>query len=117
MAELSIGGSSMLYLFARLGRPRYGPGVDSAPTPTRIDGVDLRETEDDVTLLFSAEGAGVMSIRLRYDGMVDEVGNSAGMVATWAVNSWTLIGRDLSLEYDARSAATLGFPDLHSLFS
>ena len=36
--------------------------------------------------------------------------NSAGTVATWAVNAWTLIDHDLSLELDKQAAAILGAP-------
>jgi hypothetical protein len=31
------------------------------------------------------------------------------------VSAWTLIGRDLCLEYNDRAAAILGFPHVHSL--
>jgi len=50
-----------------------------------------------------------MLIRLRYDGWVDEVVNSVGSIAT-GPGAWTLIDHELSLEFGARAAATLGFP-------
>jgi hypothetical protein len=81
--------------------------VDSAPL--RIDRTDVRQTDDELTLILSTGGLHVMSIRLRYDGWVDEVINSAGVV-TYGPAAWTLVGREISLEFDAPAAATLGFP-------
>ena len=59
-------------------------------------------------LILAAAGVHVVLIRLRYAGWVDEVINSAGTVATWAVNAWTLIDHDLSLELGASSGMTFG---------
>jgi hypothetical protein len=84
-----------------------GRGVDNAPL--RVDRADVRQTDDDLTLIL-AVGVHVVLVRLRYDGCVDEVVNSAGSVAVWAVRAWTLIGRDLCLELDRRAATDLGFP-------
>jgi hypothetical protein len=79
-------------------------------TPLRVDRVDVRQTDDEHTLVLAAAGVHVMLIRLRYSGWVDEVVNGAGTVATWAVNSWALIDHDLTLELDRRAAAVLGAP-------
>jgi hypothetical protein len=85
----------------------YRRDVDAAPL--RIDRADVRQTDDELTLILSAGGLHVMLIRLRYDGWVDEVINSAGVV-TNGPGAWTLVGREISLEFHARAAATLGFP-------
>lgn len=79
-------------------------------TALRADRADVRETDDEHTLILSAAGVHVMLIRLRYDGWVDEVIDSAGTVATWAVNAWTLIDHDLTLELTRPAAATLDVP-------
>ncbi|WP_327001219.1 hypothetical protein OHA72_39670 [Dactylosporangium sp. NBC_01737] len=79
-------------------------------TALRADRADVRRTGDEHTLILSASGVHVMLIRLRYDGWVDEVIDGAGTVATWAVNAWTLIDHDLSLELGRPAAATLGVP-------
>ncbi|WP_246159042.1 hypothetical protein [Catellatospora sichuanensis] len=79
----------------------------------RVDRADVRETDDESTLILSAGGLHVLMIRLHYGGTggeTDEVINSAGEVATGAVCSWTLIGQVLTLELDRRAAARLGFP-------
>jgi hypothetical protein len=81
--------------------------VDS--THLRVDRVDVRQTEDELTLILGAAGVHVMLIRLRYDGWVDEVVNSAGAIAG-GPGAWTLIGHELSFEFDSRAVATLGFP-------
>ncbi|WP_436532633.1 hypothetical protein [Actinoplanes sp. HUAS TT8] len=75
----------------------------------RADRVDVRQTEDEHTLILGGAGVHVMLIRLRYDGWVDEVINGAGSVAR-GPGAWTLIGRELSLEMDSRAVAELGFP-------
>ena len=85
----------------------YRRDVDA--TPLRIDRADVRQSDDDLTLILSAGGVHVLLIRLRYDGWVDEVINSAGTVASGPA-AWTLIGRELSLELNTPAAATLGFP-------
>lgn len=77
--------------------------------PLRIDRADVRQTDDEHTLILGASGVHVMLIRLRYDGWVDEVINNAGKVAH-GPGAWTLIDHDLSLELGARTAETLGFP-------
>jgi hypothetical protein len=77
--------------------------------PLRVDRVDVRETEDELTLMLGAMGVHVMLLRLRYDGWVDEVINSAGSIAT-GPSAWTLIGRELALEMDAQAVTALGFP-------
>jgi hypothetical protein len=87
--------------------PRYGRDVDA--TPLRIDRADVRQTDDELTLILGAAGVHVMLIRLRYDGWVDEVINCAGSVAR-GPGAWTLVGRELSLELGTRAVATLGFP-------
>jgi hypothetical protein len=81
--------------------------VDS--THLRVDRVDVRQTEDELTLILGAAGAHVMLIRLRYDGWVDEVINGAGAIAG-GPGAWTLIDHELSFEFDSRAVATLGFP-------
>lgn len=78
-------------------------------TQLRVDRVDVRQTEDELTLILGAEGVHVMLIRLRYDGWVDEVVNSAGSIAA-GPGAFTLIDHELSLELGAPAAATLGFP-------
>lgn len=75
----------------------------------RVDRIDSWQTDDEHTLSLTVAGVHVMQIRLRYDGWVDEVINSSGTVAP-GPGAWTLIGRELSLEFGARAAATLGFP-------
>jgi hypothetical protein len=85
----------------------YRRDVDAAPV--RIDRADVRQTDDELTLILGAGGLHVMLIRLRYDGWVEELINSAGAIASGPA-AWTLIGREVSLELDARAAATLGFP-------
>ncbi len=82
------------------------PGVDA--TALRADRADVRETNDEHTLILSAAGVHVLLIRLRYAGWVDEVIDRAGTVATWAVSAWTLVGHDLTLELTRPAAATLG---------
>jgi hypothetical protein len=82
--------------------------VDSSAL--RVDRADIRQTDDEYTLILTAADVHVVLIRLRYAGWVDEVINSAGTVATWAVNAWTLIDHDLSLELDKQAAAILGAP-------
>jgi hypothetical protein len=77
--------------------------------PLRIDRADVRQTDDELTLILGAADVHVMLIRLRYDGWVDEVINSAGMVAH-GPGAWTLIGHDLNLELGRRAADVLGFP-------
>jgi hypothetical protein len=77
-------------------------------TGLRIDRADVRQTDDELTLILGAAGRHVMLIRLRYDGWVDEVINSVGSVANGPA-AWTLIGRELSLELDAVGAGILGF--------
>jgi hypothetical protein len=44
-----------------------------------------RQTDDELTLILGAGGLHVMLIRLHYDGWVDEVVNSAGVVANGTV--------------------------------
>ncbi|GIE77449.1 hypothetical protein Aph02nite_33990 [Actinoplanes philippinensis] len=73
------------------------------------DAIDVWETDDDLTLTLNTGGVTLMHIRARYDGWIDEVINSAG-VAGPGPSSWTLIGRELSLELGAKSAAVLGLP-------
>jgi hypothetical protein len=77
--------------------------------PLRIDRVDVRQSDDELTLVLGAAGVHVMLIRLRYDGWADELINSAGSVAH-GPGAWTLIGHDLSLELGTRTAEALGFP-------
>jgi hypothetical protein len=87
--------------------PLCGPCVDG--TRLSVDGVDIRQTDHDLTLVLSAAGAQVMLVRLRYDGWVDELINAVGSIAP-GPGAWTLIDRDLSLEIGSHAAATLGFP-------
>jgi hypothetical protein len=82
--------------------------VDS--TPLRVDRADVRQTDDEHTLILTTAGLHVVLIRLRYAGWVDEVINSSGTVATWAVKAWSLIGRDLCLELGQQAAAALSAP-------
>jgi len=77
--------------------------------PLRIDRADVRETDDELTLILGAESVHVISIRLRYDGWVDEVINSVGSVAHGS-GAWTLVDHDLSLEFGPGTADMLGFP-------
>ncbi|MFC5004983.1 hypothetical protein ACFPIJ_45035 [Dactylosporangium cerinum] len=79
-------------------------------TALRADRADVRQADDEHTLILAAAGVHVLLIRLRYYGWVDEVIDGAGTVATWAVNAWTLIGHDLSLELTRSAAALLGLP-------
>jgi hypothetical protein len=85
----------------------YGRGVQS-PT-LLVDRADVRQTDDELTVVLGAHDVDVMLIRLRYDGWIDEVINGAGSVAR-GPGAWTLIGRDLSLELGTRAATALGFP-------
>lgn len=85
----------------------YGRAVTSPPL--RVDRVDVHETGDELTLILGVTGVHVMMIRLRYDGWIDEVINSAGTVAR-GPSAWTLINHDLSLELGRPSATALGFP-------
>lgn len=78
-------------------------------TKFRIDEVDVRQTDDDLTLSLGAAGAQILLLLLRYDDWIDEVLNDAGSVAP-GPGAWTLIDRDLSLEFGSRAAADLGFP-------
>jgi hypothetical protein len=87
---------------------RDGSIVDGAPL--RADRADVRRTDGEHTLILGAAGVHVLLIRLRYDGRVDEVVNGAGTVAAWAVDAWSLIGADLSLELSRPAAAALGLP-------
>ncbi|WP_203861933.1 hypothetical protein [Plantactinospora mayteni] len=77
-------------------------------TVLRVDRADVRKADDELTLILGAAGVHVVLIRLRYDGWVDEVINSAGSVAR-GPTAWALMDHNLSLELDARSAAALGF--------
>jgi hypothetical protein len=67
------------------------------------------QADDELTLTLIAGGPHGMLIRLRYDGWVDEVISSAGVVTSGPA-AWTLIGGEISPEFDARTAAILGFP-------
>ncbi len=58
---------------------RYGPPVDGIRL--RVDRVDVRQDDNEQTLILGADGVHVMLIRLRYDGWVDEVINSRGSAA------------------------------------
>ena len=78
-------------------------------TKLRVDQVAVRQTLDELTLILSTAGVHVMLIRLRYDGWVDEVINSAGSIAS-GPGAWTLIDHELSLELGSRAVATLGVP-------
>ena len=78
-------------------------------TPLHVDRADVRHTEHELTLILGALGVHVMLIRLRYDGWVDEVINGAGSIAS-GPGAWTLIDRELSLEFGTQAAAALGFP-------
>jgi hypothetical protein len=80
--------------------------VDSLPL--RVDRVDVRQDENELTLILGAAGVHVMLIRLRYDGWVDEVINGAGSIAA-GPGAWTLIDHELSLEFGPRAADVLGF--------
>jgi hypothetical protein len=75
----------------------------------RVDRADVRENDEELTLILGNAGVHVMLIRLRFDGWVDEVVDSAGSVAS-GPGAWTLIGNELTLELGARAAATLGLP-------
>jgi len=88
-------------------RTLYRPQVDS--TQLRIDRVDVRQTEDELTLILGAAGVHIMLLRLRYDGWVDEVINGAGSIAP-GPGAWTLIGQELSLEFGKQAVTALGFP-------
>jgi hypothetical protein len=81
--------------------------VDS--TQLRVDRVDVRQTDDELTLILGSAGVQVMLIRLRYDGWVDEVINGAGAIAG-GPGAWTLIHHELSLEFGPRAVAARGFP-------
>jgi len=50
-----------------------------------------------------------MMFRLRYDGWIDEVLNAVGSIAP-GPGAWTLIDRELSIEFGSQVAGTLGFP-------
>jgi hypothetical protein len=82
--------------------------VNSAPL--LVNGADVRATENEVTLILSAAGVHVMFLRLRHEALAEEMINSAGLVATGAVKSWTLINQELSLELNRQAATVLGFP-------
>lgn len=90
------------------------PGVDTGPL--RVDRVDVRQTDDELTLILGAAGVHVMLIRLRYEGWVDEVVNGAGVVAIWAVSAWALVGRVLFLELRTEATAILGLPRITQLY-
>ena len=87
--------------------PRSGPRVDS--TTLRVNRVNVQQAEEELTLALGTAGIRVMLLRLRYDGWVDEVINSAGAVGK-GPSAWTLIGRELSLEFGSQTAADVGFP-------
>ncbi|MBB4751812.1 hypothetical protein [Actinoplanes lobatus] len=74
-----------------------------------VDRVDVRQDDDELTLILGAAGVHVMLIRLRYAGWVDEVINPAGEIAP-GPGAWTLIGRELCLDFGPTAATTLGFP-------
>ena len=74
-----------------------------------IDRVEVRESEDSLTLVLGTAAVEVMLIRVRYDGWVDEVVNGAGTVAP-GPGAWTLIGHELSFDFGVRSASALGLP-------
>ena len=74
-----------------------------------VDRADVRETDDELTLVLGAADVEVMLIRVRYEGWVDEVVNGAGTVAP-GPGAWTLIGHELSFDFGVRSASALGYP-------
>lgn len=76
----------------------------------RVDQADVRQTDDEHTPILAAVGVHVLLIRLRHAGWIVEVINGAGTVAPWAVNAWSLIDQDLSLELGRQAAAILGVP-------
>lgn len=78
-------------------------------TALRADRAEVRQTDDEHTLILGAAGVHVMLIRLRHDGWADEVIDSAGTVATWPVNAWTLIDC-VTRELTRTAAATFGVP-------
>ncbi|MFI7599781.1 hypothetical protein [Actinoplanes sp. NPDC049681] len=92
---------------ARHATPLYGRAVDN--TRLRVDRVDVRQTDDELTLILGAGGVRLMLIRLRYDGWVDEVISSAGSTGH-GPGAWTLIDHELSLEFSSQAAETLGLP-------
>ena len=89
-------------------RRRTVRGVTSAPL--LVDRADVRVTDKESTLVLGAAGMHVLYLPLRYDAAAEEVINSAGLVAPGAVNAWTLIDHDMSLELQHRAAAVLGLP-------
>ncbi|GHJ50145.1 hypothetical protein Cs7R123_74870 [Catellatospora sp. TT07R-123] len=81
----------------------------------RVDRADVRETDDDLTLILGAGGVHVLQLRLRYADMTDELINPAGRTAVNAAGAWSLVGRTLSLEVSMRAAPALGLPRHHQL--
>jgi hypothetical protein len=77
------------------------PGMDGT---VRVDRADAGEH----TLALSAAGRHVLLFRLRDPAGVEEVVDGAGAVAVGAVNAWTLIGHDLTVELNRPAATALG---------
>ncbi|MGX7676597.1 hypothetical protein [Plantactinospora sp. DSM 117369] len=81
----------------------------------RVTEAICSEVDDVLTLCLRNGPDQVVEFLFWYDFDAHEVVNRDGMVGYEAVNSSRLTRRDLYLEYDARSAARLGFPRLHQL--
>jgi hypothetical protein len=47
--------------------PLYGRGVEGEGTLLPIDRADIRQTDDELTLILSTAGVHVILLRLRYD--------------------------------------------------
>jgi hypothetical protein len=97
----------------------WSAAMDAPPVPPqRIGWVACQQTKHVLTLVLAekSEGAGqVIRLLNRRDLDIDEVVGPGGRAARGAVKAWKLSGRDLFLEYDARSASVLGLPQLHHL--
>jgi hypothetical protein len=93
--------------------------MDAAPvSPQRISWVACQQTKHVLTLVLAekSEGTGQVIKLLNWRDLdIDEVVGHGGRAARGAVKAWKLGGRDLFLEYDARSGSMLGLPQLHHL--
>ena len=83
--------------------------------PPRVTNATCSEVDEVLTLSLRDGPARLVELLFWYDFDAHEVVNGNGVVAHEAVSSWRLARRDLHLEYDAHSAAKLGFPRLHRI--
>jgi hypothetical protein len=81
----------------------------------RIDSVTISDTAEQLSVMLSAGDHPLVLVRMIADALAEDVINGDGVVVPGAVNSWTLLGRTLTLEYNRAGAGALGFARVHTL--